>query len=372
MKRRLAIVFPNLGLGGVQRRMVDIANYISDSAAYNNTTTSIIVKQLGEFNFKEQLKKTARTQLFISTNYFKNFKPNNVLFLLYTNWILLTKIRPTTVLVFFHYSVLSVLLYKIGNWNTKLVVSQDNILSLYNRKPHVNRVYPKWLIQILYWFVDVILVQTHTAKRDLVEYISVNPDKVNVIPNWASKEIPKKIPTLSERKYDLLYAGRFAAQKRLDIFIEFCALMVNHLPNLKVILIGEGPEEITIQRLIRVHSLEKNISILPPTKKQEQFLLQSKFLLLTSEFEGHPMILTEAMSLGVVPLVLNYPGCVEYVRNTIDAIVDTSLELLAHRTLEFYSNKKKAQLFSEQVAKSAQSRFNHTLLMEETLELLLQ
>ncbi len=372
MSKKLAIVFPNLGLGGVQRRMVDIANYISDSSTYKDTTTSIIVKQLGTFNFKNQLKKSTGTTLFICTTFFKKIKPNNVFFLFYTNWMLLTKIRPTTVLVFFHYSVLSVLLYKIINWKTKLVMSQDNILSLYNRKPHVNRVYPKWLIQILYWFVDEIIVQTNTAKSDLIAYISVNSNKVHVIPNWVPSENHKKLPKFSERKYDVLYAGRFAAQKRLDLFIEFCALMVHHQPKLRVILIGEGPEDKTIRKLIRSLSLEKNITILPPTKKQEQFLLQSKYIVLTSEFEGHPMILTEAMSVGVIPVVLDYPGCREYLRNNIDAIVATSLSSLANRTLTFYSDKQKAQLFSNQVATSAQTLFNHKHLMEKTLQLLLQ
>ena len=84
------------------------------------------------------------------------------------------------------------------------------------------------------------------------------------------------------------------------------------------------------------------------------------------------MILTEAMSVGVIPVVLDYPGCREYLRNNIDAIVATSLSSLANRTLTFYSDKQKAQLFSNQVATSAQTLFNHKHLMEKTLQLLLQ
>lgn len=372
MKKSLAIVFPNLGLGGVQRRMVDIANYISDSSKYKDTTTSIIIKQLGKFNFKSQLKKSPRIKLYISTVFFKLVKPNNVLFLLYTNLLLLFKIRPDTVLVFFHYSVLSVIVYKIFNWNTKLVLSQDNILSLYNKKPHVNRVYPKWLIQLLYSFVNEIIVQTQTAKEDLVCYLSVNHNKIHVIPNWVPKTTPKKIPRQKNRTYDVLYAGRFAEQKRLDLFINFCAIMIHDIPNFKVVLIGEGPEEGMIKHLIRQQALEKNIALLPPTKSQEEFLLDSKYLLLTSEFEGHPMILTEAMSVGVIPLTLSYPGCSEYLQNNIDALVDSSLESLAKRTLKLYENKKMAQQFSDRVANSVHARFNHSVLMEQTLKLLVQ
>jgi len=372
MKQNLAIIFTNFGLGGVQRRMVDIANYISVSSEYKNTTTTFLVKQLGNFNFTSQLNKCPKINVYSSSHFFRLTKPKNLLFLVYTNFMLLFKIKPDTILVFFHYSVLSVLLYKLCNWQTRLVLSQDNIISLYNQKPHINRVYPKLLLKALYFVVDIIIVQTHTAKNDLIKYIGVKQNKIHVIPNWVPKTIPKKLAKHNERKYDLLYAGRFVPQKRLSLFIEFCRGMIDLLPNFRVVLIGEGPEEVSLRKLIHLYCLEKNVTILPPTNKQEQYLNQSKFLLLTSKFEGHPMILTEAMAVGVIPLVLEYLGCKEYIQDNWDGIIDRSVNSLINRVLLFYTDRKKAQQFSDQVAKSSQIRFNHTFLMEKTLNLLLQ
>jgi glycosyltransferase involved in cell wall biosynthesis len=362
MNKRLAIVFPNLGLGGVQRRMVDISNYIASSDSHSGVTTALIVKELGSFNFKNQLVKSKRINIHVSSDHFSMPKINNIFFLLFVHYQLFFKIRPKTVLVFFHFSLPTVFLYKLFFPKTRIVLSQDNILSLYNKKPHVN-------IKVFYSLVSEIIVQTHTARRDLINNYSIPEDKIQVIPNWGPLNKPKITP-ISGRTYDIVYAGRLALQKRLEFFIDFCSQISHYNPNLKVLLLGDGSEKKALERLIRINKLQSVIQIKNPSLKQEKDISQSKFIMLTSEFEGHPMILTEAMTMGVIPIVLDYLGCRDYLHNNIDSIVDSSIEKLVDRYLKFSNDHEKMVRLSRNTTKSALKKFNHEMLMRETLDVI--
>lgn len=362
----LFLVFHNFGLGGIQRKMTDISNYLdslSEEENQNVVNCHLIVREKSNFNFEKELI-NSRTELhYLPTLPFLNrFK--NVFYHFYLLY-LTVKYKPKAILSFLHFSLPSLIFIKIllkPFFRFKLIVSQDNILSLYNKKPHVKKRFPNWLIAWLYGFADKIIVQTEYAKQDLVKNLNVEEDKILVIQNWVIDT------NLQERdkKYDLVYCGRFAPQKNLEKLLLLIKKLVKKKPNIKLLMIGDGDQKLKLTKLVKKWNLENNVKFMRPTHQVKKYLEQSKLFILTSEFEGHPMILLEAMILKVVPVVLEYPGCQEYLRNGQDSFIGKNIQELVNLTERLMEDSKLRSVAGSK-ARQRVLTSNDVSLIKETL-----
>ena len=97
-----------------------------------------------------------------------------------------------------------------------------------------------------------------------------------------------------EKNY-ILGIGRLVKQKRFSDLI--CAYkLINKEIKEKLIIIGEGPEKVKLNKLIKKLKLNQKIKILP-FKNYLNFLANCKIFVQTSAWEGMPNILIEAMVL---------------------------------------------------------------------------
>lgn len=102
------------------------------------------------------------------------------------------------------------------------------------------------------------------------------------------------------KKYDLIAIGDYAAAKDYPWMLEIIVQLKKRHPEIKLAIVGRGHARHT-QSLIEELNLDGNVSLLGPVfgDDLDQLILQSKALLLTSKTEGLPMVVIEAMSLGV-------------------------------------------------------------------------
>jgi glycosyltransferase involved in cell wall biosynthesis len=121
----------------------------------------------------------------------------------------------------------------------------------------------------------------------------------------------------------IVYAGRLVQEQKrvLDLPRIFNALMEREVPA-ELTIIGSGADEAALKdacgRWIGAGPETSHVRFLGTLPNQEvlQVFDQSDVLLLTSEFEGLPVSLLEAMAHGCVPVVTDVPsGIPELVRN---------------------------------------------------------
>ncbi|HZH74326.1 MAG TPA: glycosyltransferase family 4 protein [Mariniphaga sp.] len=112
-------------------------------------------------------------------------------------------------------------------------------------------------------------------------------------------------------KIELVYFGRLAKSKNIDLIIQTCSELQKQNVNFNLELIGKGDRKYIehIKELCEYNNLSDKINITPPVKHQllKQKLNKKHFFLFPSneKREGHSNALTEAMSLGVVPVCSN-------------------------------------------------------------------
>lgn len=105
-------------------------------------------------------------------------------------------------------------------------------------------------------------------------------------------------PTSSPPIFDLIYCGRMDRNKQIDLIINAIAQISQTMPEIRAVLVGDGPERNNLESLCRQHNLENAIVFAGNQPYQEipRFLNQSRIFVMASAFEGLPVAMIEALS----------------------------------------------------------------------------
>jgi len=94
--------------------------------------------------------------------------------------------------------------------------------------------------------------------------------------------------------------GRLVPQKRFDYLLEAWAMLPPELRNSwNLRIFGDGQLESSLKQQILRLGIQDSVSILPPSKQIFKEYANSAFLVMSSDYEGLPMVLIEAMSVGL-------------------------------------------------------------------------
>ena len=99
------------------------------------------------------------------------------------------------------------------------------------------------------------------------------------------------------------FVGRLVPIKQIHQFISSVGAIKRMMPNVRAVIIGDGPLREELQSYSEELGLGDNIEFLGKVKDVESILTRSKIFVLTSKSEGLSIALAEAMAVGVVPVV---------------------------------------------------------------------
>lgn len=99
--------------------------------------------------------------------------------------------------------------------------------------------------------------------------------------------------------YDVIYLGRLTDQKNPQRLMKVCRGIVDKVPSVKIAIIGTGELENETRAEAERLKLGSNITFLGFQTNPYKILHDAKLMIMTSLWEGTPMCVLEAMSLGV-------------------------------------------------------------------------
>ena len=120
-------------------------------------------------------------------------------------------------------------------------------------------------------------------------------NNVVVIPNPLPFETPEK-PDLSAKR--VLCVGRISTDKGIDRLLSIWSKVSVNYPDWKLSLIGDVVDSELLKQ-IKDLNLEKSVEIIAATRNIQEEYLKSSVYVMTSRFEGLPMVLLEAISVGL-------------------------------------------------------------------------
>ena len=148
----------------------------------------------------------------------------------------------------------------------------------------------------------IITVSQYCAEQ--VNYLLGPNSVVRYIPNGIT--LSDLEPRKDSSAIRLLYAGRLVTQQKrvLDLLTIAEELRQRGTPFLLSIA-GSGPQEAEMKSEVKARGLSETVRFLGRIPREDVYKLMQthEIFLLTSEYEGMPVALLEAMSYGMVPVV---------------------------------------------------------------------
>lgn len=145
-------------------------------------------------------------------------------------------------------------------------------------------------------FLDVIVAMTPAMGVEAVAQMGVAPDRVHVIANPPTRHIADAPPPPMPDGRFILGVGRLAPQKRWDRLID--ALPRLRDSSIKLLILGEGEMRASLEDQIRRLGLSDRVMMPGHAPDPLPAMARASVMALTSDFEGVPGVLREAIALG--------------------------------------------------------------------------
>lgn len=203
------------------------------------------------------------------------------------------------------------------------------------------------------------VAQRFSRVKDQTKFLSIpNPIPMPVSDGGISKE------------KEIIYVGRIEYnQKRTDRVVDIWKELEPLYPDWKLTIVGDGDNREDLQKRIHAYGL-KRVEI-TGFVNPIRYYKRTSILLLTSEYEGFGLVVAEAMSYGVVPVVYNS------FESAKDLITDGYNGVLVERPFSVSSFTRKAQELMEnaewhvlsQNSKIASERFSVNTIVKDWYQL---
>lgn len=169
----------------------------------------------------------------------------------------------------------------------------------YDACPKLSRVIRKYAYKKLYKLVVL-------TKEDREKYLFLDSKKIYVVPNIISTTGGRGFSELRQRR--IISIGRLTRQKGFDYLIDIAEIVHKSLPGWSFDIYGQGEDEPELRRKIKQKRLEGTVVIHKATSDIDIAYRSSSIFLLTSRWEGLPMVLLESQMYGIPAVSFDCPS----------------------------------------------------------------
>ena len=177
-------------------------------------------------------------------------------------------------------------------------------------------------MKYVYQHTDLYMVLSPSFVKKFQEFTGItHPDHLQVLTNPVTIDSSSYDYSLSKKQKEIIYMGRIDYnQKRVYRVIDTWAKLEANFPDWKLTIVGDGVKRANIEKQVADYGL-KRVSF-EGFQQPKPYYERASILLLTSEYEGFPLVLAECMSFGVIPAVYNsYSAVGDIITDGKDGIV---------------------------------------------------
>lgn len=212
--------------------------------------------------------------------------------------------------------------------------------------------YPKELrraMRRLYPGLDLYVTLT---ERDAEAWRKALPDGPRVI------SVPNAVPDTGAGRSPLtdkvvIAAGRLTWQKAFGRLIPIWAQVAREHPDWTLRIFGDGYQEDKLRSLVAEQRLEGTVQLMGHSPRLHDEMRRASIFVMPSRFEGFPMVLLEAMSCGLPPVVYDFPnGARELVTDGVNGrlLRPRDAEGMARALAQLIADEDLRRTFGQQAA----------------------
>jgi GalNAc-alpha-(1->4)-GalNAc-alpha-(1->3)-diNAcBac-PP-undecaprenol alpha-1,4-N-acetyl-D-galactosaminyltransferase len=347
-KKKIAFIIPHLNSGGAERVVTTLANELS------KIYTVSIITYSKKKPFYALSEKVELLYCLESLNPSKNIFSaviSNLKLIIRLRKILRQKKIDVALSFLTSANVLSIISCKL--LNIKVIISERN-------NPKEDRIQRMWKIlrRNLYPYADRIVVQTDYIKSIFSAYIK--KEEILILPNPINPELSNKRIENVNRKRQVLSVGRLTDQKNHELLIK--AFARAKIRDWQLIIIGEGENRVNYEQLIKDLNLKDKVCLIGRQKDMAKYYNTCSVFAFSSNYEGFPNALIEAMHFGMACISTDCPtGPSELISNEVNGLLvpmnDTTA--MCEGLLRLMNEEKTRMVFGEE-AKNTVEDFRHS------------
>ena len=346
---KLAFFIGGMTRGGAERVISILANHYSTD---NNVDIVMLLDNLVEYELSPSINTIDMTGN--SNSYY-----GNILFWLKSIRQYVKKNKPDKIISFVGRINLLVLVSCFG-LGVDIIVSERNDPKKDGRSRLLLR-----LCEWTYKRAKLVIFQNQYQKscfntKNLISEIIYNP--------ISSIQISRCI-----RKHVLASSGRLTEQKNQKMMIYAIDKIKSKYPDIVLEIYGEGELRSDLELLIKKLGLETNVFLLGNVQDVLHRIYTASIYIMTSDYEGMPNALLEAMTLGMPCISTRFAGVEEFVTDTENGmLVDVkNVEELADKIQFLLDNPEKAEIIGAKAKKESQ-KFSSKRILDRWDEAILK
>lgn len=217
-------------------------------------------------------------------------------------------------------------------------------------------------------FCQIVLLTPQEMGEFKQKYPQAN---FHIIPNFIP-EIPKQ--NIDYVNKVVLSVGRLCDGKGFFRLIDIWEIVQkdSRFGEWKLHIVGDGLLKEQIQEKIKAKNLQDSIILKPFTNQIEQEYLQASIYVMTSHYEGLPMVLIEAESFGLPCIAFDVKtGPSDIIENEKSGflIPDGDLEGYAEKLKALMQNQNLRESMGKRAKEIAQEKFSKEVIMKKWFEL---
>ena len=287
---KILFVVPRMGGGGAERVLSILANSFQDEGNECHILSFTSIESFYKLNSGVEIIGTGK-----QIN--RNNKVTTICSMAYQlplAYSLLKKkikqINPDIVVAFLNASSILTSLIPKKLKNYKLVLSERN------DPKEINKYYAR-LLNWRYKKADLFVCQSKKV-ADYYNNIIKLRSKIVVIPNPCNPDISKVILP-KEKENKIVAVGRICKQKNFNLLVRSFKDVSNKFPSTILEIWGEGPLRNELEQLILNLNLQDKVFLRGASKQIFEKIKSTKLFVMSSNYEGFPNALLEAICLGL-------------------------------------------------------------------------
>ncbi len=197
-----------------------------------------------------------------------------------------------------------------------------------------------------------IVTLTQADKENYIKKYRLADDKVVNIYNWIEPELLNYFKVHNGQDKKIITVGRFDPVKGYEMLVEVAKEVLHRHTDWVWHIYGTGDSgyKHKIQQMIEEYQLENRLVIKEPVKAIYEKYPEYSFFVLTSYYEGLPMVLLEAQACGLPVISFASPtGPEEIIVNGVngDLVPCYDIGTMINKVDDLINNSKKIQDFSQ-------------------------
>ena len=200
----------------------------------------------------------------------------------------------------------------------------------------------------LYRFANGVVVQTQKNKAYFSNAVQ---KKSKVIYNPIDLKENAGVALTCKKEKKIVTAGRLMPQKNQGMMIKAFSNVLKKHPDYQLVIYGEGPSREALESLIKELHVENNVLLPGNVTDIHERIKNAEIFVLSSDYEGMPNALIEAMCLGLPSISTKVSGATDLIKDYENGILTEldNQEQLRHAMLELIENRE----LKEKIAKNA-------------------